>query len=106
MEVDPTLRRLTSEEKYRRSRRILEMASVGLRQCISNHLVGGSDEVGKVLTAAEATTASRPPVHITNELAEGILNMAERVWRAQTRACAGTSSRDEALALVMKKLAS
>jgi hypothetical protein len=32
--------------------------------------------------------------------------MAERVWRAQTRACAGTSSGDEALALVMKKLAS
>ncbi len=49
VEIDPTVRRLTSEEKYRRSRRILEMASMGLRQCISSHLVGGSDEVGKVL---------------------------------------------------------
>jgi tetratricopeptide (TPR) repeat protein len=106
VEIDPTVRRLTSEEKYRRSRRILEMTTMGLRQCISNHLVGSSDEVSKVLRAAEATTASKPPAHITNELAEGILNMAEMVWRAQNQACAGTSPPDEALALIMKKLAS
>jgi tetratricopeptide (TPR) repeat protein len=106
VEIDPTVRRLTSEEKYRRSRRILEMVSMGLRQCISSHLVGGSEEVGKVLTAAEATASSKPPAHITNELAEGILNMAETVWHAQNRACAGTSPPDEALALIMKKLAS
>ena len=106
VEVDPTVRRLTSEEKYRRSRRILEMASMGLRQCIANHLVGGSDEVGKVLTAADATTASKPPAHITNELAEGILNMAQMVWRARNGVCADTSPPDEALALIMKKLAS
>jgi hypothetical protein len=106
VEIDPTVRRLTSEEKYRRSRRILEMASMGLRQCISNHLVGGSDEVSKVLTAADATSASKPPAHITNELAEGILNMAEMAWRAQTRACDGAWPPDEALTLIMKKLAS
>ena len=92
VEIDPTVRRLTSEEKYRRSMRILEMASMGLRQCISNHLVGGSDEVGKVLTAADATTASKAPAHVTNEMAEGILNMAETVWRAQNRACARSLS--------------
>jgi tetratricopeptide (TPR) repeat protein len=106
VEIDPTVRRLTSEEKYRRSRRILEMASTGLRQCISDHLVGGSDELGKVLTAADAAAASKPPAHITNELAEGILNMAETLWRAQNRACGETDPRDEALALIMKKLAS
>jgi len=106
VELDPTVRRLTSEEKYRRSRRILELASMGLRQCISSHLVGGSDDVGKVLAAADATAASKAPAHITNEMAEGILNMAEAVWRAQNRACAGASPPEEALGLIMKKLAS
>jgi hypothetical protein len=32
--------------------------------------------------------------------------MAETLWRAQNRACGGTSPPDEALALIMKKLAS
>lgn len=106
VELDPTVRRLTSEEKYRRSRRILDMTSMALRQCMSNHPVGGSDAASKVLIAADATTASKPPAHVTNELAEGILNMAQMVWRARNEACAGTSPPDEALSLIMRKLAS
>jgi tetratricopeptide (TPR) repeat protein len=95
--LDPTLRQLTSEEKYRRSIRILDMAGTGLGQCaVKNPLV----------IAATAVVSSKPPAHITNEDAERVLTLAETVWRGRNEDCKADAGEEDALNLLMKKLTS
>jgi tetratricopeptide (TPR) repeat protein len=96
--LDPTLRKLTSEEKYRRSVRILDMARTELAACT----VAGDS--GRLVSAAAAATA-KGPTHITNEAAESVLSLAEAVWKAENQAC-NTGNGEDALSLLMKKLAS
>ncbi len=104
--LDPTVRKLTSAEKYSRSMRILEMARAGLAQCVASNPSGGSGEAGRLLTASAATIASKAPAHATNEIAEGVLGIAEAVWRAQNQACGTPAGDDDALNLIMKKVTS
>lgn len=106
--LDPTLRQLTSAEKYRRSIRILEIASEALDQCISKDAAAGatagSDENRELLKTANATIAAKTPAHVTNEAAEGVLSLAEKLWRAESTTCERNSSDQNALELIMKKL--
>jgi tetratricopeptide (TPR) repeat protein len=95
--LDPTLRQLTSEEKYRRSLLILDMARAGLTQCAAGN---------PVLAAASAQVPDKTPAHVTNEDAEKVLAAAEQIWRARNEACSADSLRTDALNLLMKKLAS
>lgn len=108
--LDPTLRQLTSAEKYRRSIRILEMTSAALDQCVSKdpsrNSVLHSEENQQLLNAAKTTTAGKMPAHVTNEIAEGVLSLAERLWRVEATACGSGSPDQDALSLVMKKLTS
>jgi len=97
--LDPTLRQLASEEKYRRSLRILDMARAGLAQCAAQN---------PILTAS--ALSARTPAHVTNEDAEKVLALAQQVWRARNDACSGAlpesaAGEAEALSLLMKKLA-
>jgi tetratricopeptide (TPR) repeat protein len=96
--LDPTLRSLTSLEKYRRSIRILQMARESLGQCDGE----GAPELLKV---ADAQVGAAIPAHVTNEAAEGVLAIAEELWQAE-QACAGAKARDASpLQLLMRKLA-
>lgn len=92
--LDPTLRQLTSEEKYRRSLRILEMARAELAQCAAQNAL---------VASAASALAANAPAHVTNEDAEKVLALAQQAWRARNDNCAG--GEDEALNLLMKKLA-
>lgn len=99
--LDPTLRQLTSEEKYRRSMRILDMARSGLAQCAGEN---------PLLASVSAALSARAPAHVTNEDAEKVLTLAEQVWRARSETCGGVLAKAdagdaEALNLLMKKLA-
>lgn len=95
--LDPTLRQLTSEEKYRRSIRILDLAQGALSACVPS---------SPLVLAAKATVSSKPPKYVTNEEAERVLAMAGTVWRARTDACKLPAGEDDALNLLMKKLES
>jgi tetratricopeptide (TPR) repeat protein len=97
--LDPTLRTLTSAEKYRRSVRILQMARESLERC---------GEVGheELLKVADDQMGSAIPPHVTNEDAEGVLAIAEKLWQAEQQ-CDGAKATDmNPLALVMRKVAS
>jgi tetratricopeptide (TPR) repeat protein len=93
--LDPTLRELTSAEKYRRSIRILEMTRDALDQCLAGSpsagLVassGGDSDVNvQLLKTAEGLIAGKAPTHVTNEAAEGVLSLAEKLWHAGSAAC-------------------
>ena len=90
--LDPTLRQLTSEEKYRRSVRILDMARTALAGCAAqNPLL--------------AQVTGQMPAHVTNEDAEKVLALAEQIWRAGNDACGAAVNAEDALNLLMRKLA-
>jgi tetratricopeptide (TPR) repeat protein len=107
-ELDPTLRQLTSAEKYRRSIRILEMTRDALDQCVAKSSPASSapssDETGQLLKTAGAMIAAKEPAHVTNEAAEAALSLAEKLWHAGTTACG--SGGQNALDLIMKHLSS
>ncbi len=108
-ELDPTLRRLTSAEKYRRSIRILEMTRATLDQCLAKNAPGNSgssEENRQLFQTADATLAQKEPAHVTNEIAEGVLSVAEKLWHAEKTKCEGDASDQDALNLIMRKLAS
>jgi tetratricopeptide (TPR) repeat protein len=102
-ELDPTVRQLTSAEKFSRSIRILDMAREVLDRCVAGP---SADETGQLLKTAEATIAAKMPAHMTNEIAEGVLSLAEKLWRADRAACAERPGDLNALDLIMNKLAS
>ncbi len=89
--LDPTPRRLPSLEKYARSLHILELTQESLEKCTG--------------AAAQAAVPPKPPAHVTNEMAEGNLALAEQMWRERVKACGpDTAKADEALRLIMEKI--
>jgi hypothetical protein len=108
--LDPTLRQLTSAEKYRRSIRILEMTRETLDQCGAKEPSAGStlssDAGREFLTTADAIITGKAPTHVTNEAAEGVLSLAEKLWHSATASCGEGSADQNALDLIMKKLTS
>ena len=90
--LDPTLRRLSSAEKFRRSERILEMTRDTLSRCNGDP---------KLVAEADDILAKKPRGPITNELAEDRLSLAQDLWDAMPKTC----EPDEVLRLVMKKVA-
>ena len=106
--LDPTIRRLTSAEKYRRSIRILDMTRAALDPCPAP---APDESRQQLLKTAETTIAAKAPAHVTNEAAEGVLSLAEQVWHAGAQACEDKSPRSkprdqDALDLIMDKLGS
>jgi tetratricopeptide (TPR) repeat protein len=101
-QLDPTLRQLTSLEKYRRSIRILQMVRESLERCETAKRAGGTPDLVK---AADATIGSREPAHVTNEAAEEVLATAEKLWHAQADCPEAKTPDMNPLALLMRKLA-
>jgi tetratricopeptide (TPR) repeat protein len=85
--LDPTTRRLTTAEKFRRSDKILRMVQEELNACRPN-----SQRVDK---------PGGPP---TNENAEARLDQAEELWMHRGEVCKDSPTADDPLPLLMKKL--
>jgi hypothetical protein len=105
-DLDPTPRRLASREKYRRSLHILQLAYEDINACMAKHPGTPSSETAQLLSAAHDALAARPPSNTTNELSEGVLGMAEKIWKTRVEAC-GTniSPEEEPLHLIVERLA-
>ncbi len=104
--LDPTPRRLSSAEKYRRSMHILDLSRASLNECLPSHPADGSSESEQLLGAAQEALSSKPPEHVTNELSEQTLGLAEKIWQARMKACGeSTSKEEEPLRLIMARLA-
>jgi tetratricopeptide (TPR) repeat protein len=97
-ELDPTLRSLSSAEKFARSVKILTMARDALASC-------GSDALSVLLLeSAKKELAAKPRGAITNEMAEERLTMAEELWKQRKSSCGSASIPDGTLARLMAKL--
>ena len=87
----PTPRRLTSREKYGRSKGILRLVRDSLVAC-GSHPTALAD-------ADRAINVKKP--EMSNEAAEGLLGIAESLWRERPPACPVP----EVLPVLMRKLA-
>jgi len=104
--LDPTPRRLPSMEKYHRSLRVLELASGDLEQCVANHPEVATGKTAQLLKEAENAVAGPAPAEMTNEFAEGILELSEKIWQARIQSCGSSTAADEEpTRLIMEKLA-
>jgi tetratricopeptide (TPR) repeat protein len=95
--LDPTIRQLTSEEKYRRSILLLERAQRELAACAP---------ASPLLSSADTMLHGKLPAHVNNEDAETVLALAQSIWRAWDNGCGARPGSDEVVNLLMKKLAS
>ncbi len=89
--LDPTVRTLSSAEKFRRSERILEMVRDTVSQCHGDP---------KLVAEANETLGKKPRGQVTNEVAEDRLSLAGDLWDALPADC----KPDEVLRLVMNKV--
>jgi hypothetical protein len=104
--IDPTPRGLTSIEKYRSSLEILQMAESALQPCAAQHEPAASDDLEQLLTDAKNATPGQIPAHVTNEMSEQVLALAQKLWQARVKFCgAANSTAEEPLRLIMAKLA-
>ena len=88
--LDPTVRRLSSAEKYRRSVAIRDLAREELNACLKN---------------AAPVKPEKVVGPMTNEMAEARLDEAEKIWKQREESCKQPASADDPLPLLMKKLA-
>lgn len=104
--LDPTYRKLTSMEKYRRSLTILGLAHSSLEACLAKHPTGASDETQQLLSTANQVLTGRSSTGIANENAENALGMAEKAWQERVRICGvSVSAEEEPLRLIVERLA-
>jgi len=105
-ELDPTPRRLASIEKYRRSLHILQLAYDDRNKCVAKRPGVPPAETAQLLSAAHDVLSRKLPPNATNELSEGVLGIAEKIWQTRVKACGASVSPDEEpLRLIIEKLA-
>jgi hypothetical protein len=98
--LDPTPRRISSVEKFARSTEILKRTRDALNGCAT------TDEAKRLVEDCDKILAKKAPPHVTNELAEARLALAEQLWQARIKICGpSTSEQEHALRLIMTKLA-
>ena len=97
--LDPTVRRLSSMEKFERSVRVLQLARDSLAACSTD------GDAADLLSSTDKVLAQEKARDVNNELAEERLSMAERLWAARIQACGpSTLAEEEPLRLIMGKL--
>lgn len=102
--LDPTVRKLTSDEKYRRSLQILELAQSSFEICLAENPKAAS--TSEQLLASIDDAKKKHPSAASNEAAEQILSLAEDAWQARIKLCGNSiPAEDESLRLIMEKLA-
>jgi len=102
-DLDPTSRRLSSIEKYRRSTEILGLTVSEIRGCLQGR--SPSENLRPLLLLAQTLEAAKIKTAPSNETAESRLELAERLWAERAEACNAAPVSDEPLALLMTKLA-
>lgn len=103
--LDPTVRKLTSDEKYRRSLRILELARANLQICLSTNPQAASTSTQQLAASMDEALKEKRPSD-SNEASEQILSLAEDAWQARMKLCGNSiPAEDEPIRLIMEKLA-
>jgi thioredoxin-like negative regulator of GroEL len=102
MGLDPTRRGLTANERYRRSRKLVELAVDETNHCLQPPLPATQDLLG----AANKALNARVIESRQNAATEDNLDLAEQLWQIRFKQCGPpTSPSGDALPLVLAKIA-
>ncbi len=101
-ELDPTGRRLSSSERFKRSIKILLMAEHAVARCFPDGRV--PQDLQTPLDKSRQLNDEKPRAAKMSEQAEARLEVAEELFAAGSRHCSETSAEDDALTLLMRKL--
>jgi len=101
-QMDPTPRRISSVEKYRRSEALLSAVRERIEAC------SGPGPLPATLSTAMADAtqllATRAPGPVTNERTESLLTAAEKLWAVRPAGC-GPGPEDDPVPILMAKIA-
>jgi tetratricopeptide (TPR) repeat protein len=102
--LDPTLRRLGSAERLRRSRAVLLQTIESLEACVAAHEEPPPAVLSDVLAPARAALETRPRRGETDDVVETNLSLAEQLWNLRPEVCGPGAVPPEPLALLIGKL--
>jgi tetratricopeptide (TPR) repeat protein len=101
--LDPTLRGLSSRQRYTRSRELVEDAYKQLTDCLQKHKNPSSSIQSIMDTARKLLAEKRIPRRDIESPTENNIVLAEQLWEARKNLC-GEAPSDEPLSLVLAKL--
>jgi CIC family chloride channel protein len=102
--IDPTMRGLSSKDRYQRSRRALNAALDRVQSCLSAHENEATPEVQQLLAGAQK--ALRRQAHSDlSDVTQDNLSLAEQLWTTRARICGPPAAADQALDLVLSSAA-
>jgi tetratricopeptide (TPR) repeat protein len=101
--LDPTLRRLSSAERYRRSRGLLEGALDALDRCIAAGTQVPADSVRESSENARKLLSRRRRPRSYSDASESNILLAEELWDSRERLCGPAGENDEALSRALAR---
>ena len=99
--LDPTQVRLSSRERWARSRQVLQRAIAALSRCTAVQDTSLPADISDDLEAAQALLKTR---YRRGAEVNELLEAADRVWAARQKLCAGTPEVDEPLTVLMSRI--
>jgi tetratricopeptide (TPR) repeat protein len=103
LSLDPSLRRISSAERYRRSQTLVERTLAAVDQCLSG-ISGLAPETTEALETARKLVAKRTRQRRSSEATDSNISLAEQLWQAGKSSCGGSLAPVKALSLVLEKL--
>jgi hypothetical protein len=103
--LDPAIRGLISEERYRRSGRLVEETLGALEQCTASHVDSTPpDSLRELMESARKTLSKRSRLISYGDVAESNDSLAVELWTSREKLCGASGAAEEALERVIAKL--
>jgi Flp pilus assembly protein TadD len=99
--MDPTPRRLSSAEKYRRSTALLVAVRDSVAACPA---ATSNADTKPLMDQSEQAVKARPRGPVANEASESVITLAERLWNSAGADCRSRQRPEDPVPLLMDKL--
>jgi tetratricopeptide (TPR) repeat protein len=100
LSLDPTMRGLSSRERYRRSMRVLNEVVERVQRCVSGHESQVTPDVQQLLAGAQKALEQQAHSDLS-DVTQDNLSLSEQLWAKRARLCGPVASTDEPLELVL-----
>jgi tetratricopeptide (TPR) repeat protein len=104
LSLDPMARRLSTADRYHRSRKLVELALAAAEQCSSEKGGSPSAPLKKLQEAARKSLAQKIPSRRYSDATEADITLAEHLWHSRQDLCGEAGGVEEPLGLVIAKL--
>jgi len=102
LQLDPTMRGIRPDERYRRSVRLVQLTSAEVSECAAQ---SQAPETKQLLDNAGAALKARVNAAQQSEASETNLDLAEQLWQTRKKECKMPAPSDSPLALVLARMA-